>query len=54
MERTQRSKPALYAAIKDGTFPRPVKIGVRAVAWVDDDVNHWVEQRIAAAKAGAA
>jgi prophage regulatory protein len=40
---TGRSRSSIYA---DPEFPRPVKIGTRAVAWVEDEVRSWVEERI--------
>jgi prophage regulatory protein len=33
--------------MKAGTFPKPVKIGERAVAWPESEINAWLEQRIA-------
>ena len=30
-----------------GRFPRPVKIGPRAVAWVESEIDDWLRQRIA-------
>ena len=41
---------AIYEQIKKGEFPRPVHIGTRAVAWVSDDIEKWIEERIAASK----
>lgn len=38
----------LYDKIAKGEFPRPVKIGKRAVAWRERDVNGWKAQRPAA------
>jgi len=52
VEATQRSKPAIYADMAAGLFPKPIKIGVRAVAWLEEDIQRWIAQRIAAAKAG--
>jgi prophage regulatory protein len=43
-EITGRSRSSIYA---DPSFPRPVKIGDRAVAWVEDEIKSWVETRIA-------
>jgi prophage regulatory protein len=36
----------LYALIAAGQFPRPVRIGRRAVAWVSEDIDQWIEARI--------
>jgi len=46
IERTTRSKPAIYVDIKKGLFPAPVKIGLRAVAWRESDVVNWMSERI--------
>jgi len=27
----------------EGKFPRPVKIGRRAVGWIEEDINQWIE-----------
>lgn len=35
----------LYDWMSRGTFPRPVKIGARAVAWRESDVLAWIEAR---------
>lgn len=42
-EITGRSRSAIYA---DPDFPKPVKIGDRAVAWVEDEVREWIGARI--------
>lgn len=35
------SVPAIYSWMKDGRFPRPVKIGKRGVAWREADLIAW-------------
>jgi prophage regulatory protein len=35
------SRSSLYRAIENGTFPKPVHIGSRAVAWRSDDIDAW-------------
>lgn len=54
VEVTHRSKPAIYADMAEGTFPKPIKIGVRAVAWLEEDIQRWIAQRIAATRACSA
>ena len=46
--RTGLARSTLYAAMAEGTFPRPVRIGRRAVAWPEDAVEQWVAHRPAA------
>mgnify|MGYP001597473537 FL=1 len=36
---------SLYAAIKRGDFPAPVKLGVRAVGWRRSDIETWLASR---------
>ena len=45
---TGLKRSALYQAVEDSRFPRPVKIGERAVAWIEEEVSCWVQARIAA------
>lgn len=46
--RTGKSRPRIYADIAAGKFPPPVRIGDRAVAWVDEEVDAWMASRVAA------
>ena len=41
---TGKGRTSIYS---DPTFPRPVKIGLRASAWVESEVMSWIESRIA-------
>ena len=43
---TGRSRSAIYAGIYDGTFPKPVKIGRRAVAWPESVIRSWIFERM--------
>lgn len=43
-----KSRSNLYAAIRDGTFPRPVKLSLRSSAWVRSEVLAWIESRMKA------
>lgn len=51
VERTGRPKSGLYADIRDGLMPRPVQIGLRAVAWPSTEIDAVVMAR-AAGKSG--
>lgn len=44
--RTGYSKAWLYRIINLNRFPKPVKIGSRAIAFVESEVDEWIEQRI--------
>jgi len=42
---TALSRSTIYALMEEGRFPRPVRIGKRAVAWRDSDLREWLESR---------
>jgi prophage regulatory protein len=44
---SSKSRSAIYS---DPTFPRPVKIGPRASAWIESEVYDWINSRIAERK----
>lgn len=47
--RTGLSDSTLYELMSAGKFPRPVPLGGgRAVAWLEEEVNDWIDSRIAA------
>lgn len=41
------SRAALYRKIKLHSFPAPVKLSARSVAWLQDDVMQWIDSRVA-------
>ena len=43
VETTGLSKSAIYRQIASQTFPRPVKIAPKSVAWVEGEVQDWME-----------
>lgn len=40
--RTTLSKSSIYDLMKDGSFPKQVKLGSRSVAWVESEVEAFV------------
>jgi prophage regulatory protein len=46
MRATAISRPQVYALMRQGRFPKSVKLG-RATAWVRKEINEWVQRRIA-------
>lgn len=42
LELTAKSRSSLYREINEGTFPAPVRIGKRAVAWRASEVYEWM------------
>ena len=56
MSRTGFGKTSIYRKMEDGSFPKSLKLGgppkdpnvfdSRAVAWIEDEVDQWIESRI--------
>lgn len=45
-QRTGLSRSTLYQYMKDGAFPKPVQLGLRAVGWLESDVSQWIAARV--------
>jgi len=45
--RTGLSRATIYALMRQGRFPRQVRIGARAVGWIEAEVEAWIQERIA-------
>ena len=39
------SRITIYRAVKDGRFPKPVKLGARSIAWPESEIAKWQEAR---------
>ena len=39
------SRSTLYAMMAENTFPKPIKLGKRAVGWPDNVIAGWIEER---------
>ncbi|AFI89907.1 AlpA family transcriptional regulator [Pectobacterium parmentieri] len=42
MRKTGFGKAWLYRLINEERFPQPVKIGIRAVAFVENEIDEWI------------
>jgi predicted DNA-binding transcriptional regulator AlpA len=47
---TGLSKTSLYALIREKSFPTPVRLGARTVAWVRSEVREWAIERVRASR----
>jgi prophage regulatory protein len=51
---TGLSRSTIYLRVSQGTFPKPVKLGGRAVGWVQTEVQEWLQRQIEASRTTAA
>ena len=47
MDLTGYRRTSIFDKVAEGTFPAPVKLGPRAVAWVSEEIESWMDARIA-------
>lgn len=45
MALTQLSKSSIYKLVREGRFPQPTRLTLRASAWFEDEVFAWLEAR---------
>lgn len=45
IDRTGYSRSSIYALVAKGEFPRMYRLGGRAVAWLESEVEEWIDQR---------
>ena len=50
MSRTGLSRSTIYVRVGKGSFSRPVQLGERAVGWIEEEVDEWIRQQIAASR----
>ena len=43
--RTALARSTIYRKMRDGSFPEPLKIGVRAVRWPESEIEEWLAAR---------
>lgn len=39
------AKSTIYQKISKGTFPKPRKLGARAVCWLESEILIWLEEQ---------
>jgi prophage regulatory protein len=46
--RTGLSRSTIYQRISQGTFPKPLSLGARAVGWLESEIDKWLSNRLRA------
>ena len=52
MERTGLSRSTIYFLIEQSQFPPSVKLGTRSVAWLESEIEEWMESKVSAREGG--
>ena len=45
LNRLKVSRSTIYAWMRDGRFPKPIKLGLRPIAWLEDAVDAFIAAR---------
>ena len=45
--------PIRIVRLAEGSFPRPVQLGARAVGWIEAEVDEWIRKQIALSRGEA-
>ena len=48
MEKTALSRSAIYRKMNEDQFPQSISLGDRSVAWVESEVDEWMEEVLVA------
>ena len=51
--RTGLSRSTIYLRMSEGSFPKPIALGGRAVGWIEAEINDWLNQQIEASRKAA-
>lgn len=46
IKRTGLSRSSIYQNIADGNFPTNISLGARSVAWLESEIDAWMQTRI--------
>jgi prophage regulatory protein len=50
IEQTGLSRSSIYLRMKNNKFPKSISLGDRAIAWLEEDINQWIEDKIIESK----
>lgn len=50
-ERTGLSRSTIYLRVANSKFPKPIPLGGRAIGWLEEDIENWLEEQIRIAHA---
>ncbi|UGS47725.1 AlpA family transcriptional regulator [Kosakonia cowanii] len=45
-EKTGLKRSQIYLYMKNGSFPRSIKIGPSSVAWLESEIDEWVDIKL--------
>tara|TARA_B110000046_G_C13003534_1_gene403272 strand:+ start:774 stop:953 length:180 start_codon:yes stop_codon:yes gene_type:complete len=46
IEKTSLGRSTIYEFMTDGRFPKQVSLGAKSVAWLESEVDDWIEDKV--------
>lgn len=46
VQKCNLSRATIYKKVKEGTFPKQIKLSERSSGWLESEVNQWIESRV--------
>ena len=48
--KTGLSRSTIYRLIDEGHFPHQINLGLRAVGWLESEVDNWLDEKISSSR----
>lgn len=46
IQKTSLGHSSIYKFIAEGSFPKQVSLGAKSVAWLESEVDDWIEEKV--------
>lgn len=46
IEKTSLGRSTIYEFMTKGTFPKQISLGAKSVAWLESEVDDWIEDKV--------
>lgn len=53
-DKTGLSRSSIYLRMSKGEFPKSISLGDRAIGWLEEDINQWIEDKIIESRSSGA
>lgn len=44
--KTGLGRSSVYKYMKENGFPKSITLGPRAIGWLENDIDHWIAERV--------
>lgn len=46
IEKTGCARSSIYRKISLGEFPEQIRLGVRTIGWIEDEIDDWIKTQV--------